>query len=102
LEVRTTKRHSRSCTVAAQAAQLHMVLGLGGNQLSSVHVGAKRGGNDYAAVFLLVILQDRDERAADGESRSVEGVDELRLACSARAELDVRATSLERFGVAAG
>ena len=64
--------------------------------------GRSAAGIDDRAVLLLIVLENRDQRAADGEARSVQRVHELRLAGAAGAELDVRAARLERLGVAAG
>src|SRR5207237_6362975 len=71
------------------------------NFFGAVHVRAQGGRNSDRTVLLLVILQDGDERPADRESGSVQGVDEIRPAATLRTELDVRAPRLERLGVAA-
>src|ERR1700722_18513579 len=50
-------------------------------QLSrSAHVGRKHGRNDDTAILLLIILQDGDERASDGDAGPVQRVHRLRLA----------------------
>ena len=36
--------------------------------------------NHHRPVLLLVVLEDRDQRAADGQARAVQRVDELGLA----------------------
>src|SRR5262245_50297539 len=68
----------------------------------AVEVRPQRLWNDDGSVLLLVVLEDGNERAADGEPRSVQRVNELRFAAAAGAELDVGAAGLESFGVAAG
>ena len=50
----------------------------------AVHVRAQRVRNDDGAVLLLVVLQNRNQRAADGQAGSVQRVDELRLAGAGR------------------
>ena len=42
--------------------------------------GRSASGIDDRAVLLLVVLEDRDQRAADGEAGAVQRVHELRLA----------------------
>jgi hypothetical protein len=37
----------------------------------SAHVRSQRFGNDHGAVSLLIVLQNRDPRAADGQARTV-------------------------------
>ena len=58
---------------------LMVTLGRGHQALAPVQVGAQRLGHDHAAVLLLVVLEDRDQRPADGEAGAVEGVDEAGL-----------------------
>ena len=36
----------------------------------AAHIGLQRGRDRDAAVLVLVVLQDRDQRAADGDARS--------------------------------
>ncbi len=67
----------------------------------AAHVGAQRVGDDDGAVGLLVVLEDRDERAADGESRAVQRVHELRLTRFGIAPARLHAPRLKRFAVAA-
>src|SRR6266542_166123 len=45
----------------------------------AIHVGAERFGDNDAAILLLIVLDDRDPRAADGEAAAVQGVSELGL-----------------------
>src|SRR5437762_2026577 len=40
----------------------------------ATHVGAKRLGDEHRSVGLLVVLQDRNQRAPDGEARAVQRV----------------------------
>src|SRR5688572_26962297 len=67
-----------------------------------VHEGAESLRDDYGSVSLLIILENRDQRAADRESGSVQRVDELSLPRALRAVLDAGAARLEGFRVAAG
>ena len=46
--------------------------------------GRSASGIDDRAVLLLVVLEDRDQRAADGEAGAVQRVHELGLAASRR------------------
>src|ERR1700741_4036367 len=48
--------------------------------LRAAHVAAQSGRDDYRAVALLVVLQDRDQGAADGEARAVQRMEMLGLA----------------------
>ena len=47
--------------------------------------GRSAAGTTTRAVLLLVVLEDRDQRAADREARAVQRVHELRLAGPAAA-----------------
>src|SRR5581483_8770581 len=71
--------------------------------VAAVHVRAQRLRDGYRAILLLVVLENRNYRAADREARSVQRVNEFGLARAggAGAELDVGAARLERLGVAA-
>src|SRR5205807_2961789 len=42
------------------------------------HVGTQRLGDRHRAIFVLVVLEHRDQGAADGEARAVQGVHEAR------------------------
>ena len=48
--------------------------------------GRSASGIDHRAVGLLVVLEHRDQRAADGQARAVQGVHELGLAGALRPE----------------
>src|SRR5690606_34547501 len=61
----------------------------------AAHVGPQHFGNYDAAVRLLVVLQDGDERADDRQPGAVECVDEARAATIRWAIADVRAARLE-------
>src|SRR6185437_11451828 len=52
--------------------------GRAGNRREPAHVGTQRLGNRHRAVLVLVVLQDRDQRAADREARAVQRVHEAR------------------------
>src|SRR5260221_11629625 len=72
------------------------------NSLAAVHVGPKRRRNRHRPVLFLIILENRDERPPDRETRPVERVHEFGLSGAAGAELDIRAPGLKRLGIAAG
>src|SRR5262245_46234241 len=67
----------------------------------TVHVRAERLRQQDAAVRLLPVLEDRDQRPPDREPRAVERVHVRGLRALARAELDPRAASLIRLEVGA-
>src|SRR5881394_2659888 len=52
--------------------------GRAGNRREAVHVGTQRFGDGHRAVLVLVVLQHRDQGAADREARAVQGVHEAR------------------------
>src|SRR5579862_3785369 len=54
--------------------------GLGGNRCHATHERNKRLRHSHRSVGVLVVLEDRDERASDGESRSVDRMQRLDLA----------------------
>ena len=64
-------------------------------------VRAQSFGHYHAAVGLLVVFEDRDPGAADGESAAVESVDEVGFA-AARLGLDRGAACLVGLEVGAG
>src|SRR6266568_1396779 len=64
------------------------------------HVGLKNGWNIHTAVGALIVLHDRNQRTPDGEPRSVERVNELRLAFLV-AEARLHASRLKRLEVRA-
>jgi len=69
------------------------------------HIGAERRRNDNAPIRLLVVFQNREERPAHCESRSVQRVDELCLGVfliTRCAIANIGATSLKRLKVATG
>lgn len=65
-----------------------------------MHVGPQGFGDCDGAVFLLIVFEDGDEGAADGEAGSVEGVYEFGFFVAL--ESDVCAASLEVEAVGAG
>src|SRR6266542_6993118 len=88
--------------VPACVVPKEMLLGscAGGDELHAAHVGMQRGGHVDAAIGALVILHDRDKRAADGEARAVQRMHELGLAlCISVARL--HPPRLKRLAVAA-
>ena len=50
----------------------------GRDRVQPAHVGPQRLGDRHRAVLVLVVLQHRDQRAADGEARAVQRMDEAR------------------------
>ncbi len=68
----------------------------------AVHVWDEGLGNYDAAVGLLVIFEDGEPGAADGQAAAVERVDELGLARPSWAVADVGAAGLEGLEVGAG
>ena len=64
--------------------------------------GRSASGTTTRAVGLLVVLENRDQRAADGEARAVQRVRVLGLLRAVGAEADVGAARLEGLAVAAG
>src|SRR5689334_20814759 len=65
-------------------------------------VGLQRGGHADGAVRLLVMFEQADDRAREGDARPVQGVDEARLLSGRRPIADVRAARLEVEEVGAG
>src|SRR5687767_10480712 len=47
---------------------------IGSDMVEAPHIGAQRMRDAHAAIGLLVVLENGDHRAADGEGRSIEGV----------------------------
>src|SRR4051812_13178478 len=72
----------------------------GGDALDAAQIRPQRRGNHHRAVRLLVVLEDGDQRAPDGEAGAVERVRESGLAALG-AVADVGATRLEVLAVAA-
>src|SRR5262245_64540496 len=73
----------------------------GCDPLDPAHVGPEHGGDTNGAVGLLIVLEDRDQRAADGQARAVQRVTVLRPAPARRAVLQVEPARLERLAVRA-
>ena len=63
--------------------------------LQAAHVGHERVRDGDAAILLLVVLQDGDQRAADGEAGAVEGMDEAVVLAALGAVARVHAPRLE-------
>src|SRR3954470_23636283 len=51
-------------------------LGRAGDRREAVHVGPQRLGDGHRAILVLVVLQHRDQRPTDRQTRAVERVDE--------------------------
>ncbi len=68
----------------------------------AVHVGLEGVGDADGAVGLLVVLEDGEIGAADGEAAAVEGVDELGFLGAFGLVADVGAAGLEALEVGAG
>ena len=57
-----------------------ILAGISGRQhRQAAHVGAQHFGHRHAAVGLLVVLQHRNQGAAHGQTRAVQGVQQLVL-----------------------
>ena len=76
--------------------------GLNADDGFAVHVGDQGVGDADGAVGLLVVLEDGEVGAADGEAAAVEGVQELGLLRAGGAVADVGAAGLEALEVGAG
>src|SRR5438067_9563123 len=97
---RPAKSVSRSFRLARRSAR--QLPAVRSDSFHAAHIRMKRGGNLDGSVLLLVVLQDRDQRAADGQAGPIQRVDELGLSGALVAELDVRAAGLERLRITAG
>src|SRR5512138_3421070 len=69
--------------------------------LATVHVRPQRARDGHRSVFMLVILEDRNQGTAHSQTGSVERMDEFRASTTYRPELDVGATCLKRLRIAA-
>src|ERR1035437_2276006 len=72
------------------------------DDMFSVHVGDEGVGDADGAVGLLIVFEDGEVGAADGEAAAVEGVDELGFFLAGGFEADVGAAGLEGLEVRAG
>ena len=70
------------------------------DRLQASHVRLKGSGNLHAAARSLIVFHDRDQRAADGQTGTVQGVHELGLALLV-AKTRLHAARLERLEIAA-
>ena len=76
---------------------------LGGDAFEPAHIGAKRFRNEDGAVGLLVVLENGEPGASDGEAAAIDGVDEFGFRfATGGLETNVGATGLEAFEVGAG
>src|SRR6267378_4119360 len=66
------------------------------------HVGSQDFRHDNRAIGLLVVFDHGDPSAANGETRTVQGMDKFALAAGLRLEADTGAAGLKRFAVRAG
>src|SRR5271165_2305165 len=64
-------------------------------------VKTQRFGNDHAAIRLLIILDDRNPGASDGEAAAIQGMHEFALSRAFRAITNVGTPSLKRLEVRA-
>src|SRR5215469_7111106 len=71
------------------------------DRLHPAHIGLQRVGHGDAAILLLIILQDGDEGAADGDARAVERMDEARPLPLLRAKAPIHAPRLEVAAIGA-
>src|SRR5688572_26444691 len=74
----------------------------GRDPVKPTHVRNQGGRHAYAPVRLLVILQDGDEGAADGEARTVDGVQDRGALFAGALEAQAQAARLEVPEVRAG
>src|SRR5689334_9056539 len=65
------------------------------NPLGAADVRTKRGRDDHRAISLLVLLEDRNQRATNREARAVERVDRTRSLAGRRPVADLGAPRLE-------
>src|SRR5579884_1785415 len=72
------------------------------DSLQPAHVAAQHLRYCDGTVGVLVIFENRDERAADGQTRAVERVDEARALAFGRAEARVHTPRLELAADRAG
>src|SRR5215471_20321783 len=79
-----------------------MTMGRSVANFGGAEIGPKSFRNLDRAVLALVVLQDRDERAAHGEGRAVQRVDELGFLVLGAAESNGSAPRLECLAVGAG
>src|SRR5689334_3098551 len=70
--------------------------------LQASHIRPQGFGNDDGPVLLLVVLENRDERTADGQAGAVERVHVLHFAGAVRPKLDAGPARLETLRIAAG
>jgi hypothetical protein len=66
------------------------------------HIRSERTRQDYAAIGLLVVLEDGHQRAADRDARAIQGVQRLGLARGGIAPARLQAARLVGLVVAAG
>src|ERR1700738_5535399 len=66
------------------------------------HIRLQRRGDYDGAVGLLIIVDDCDPGAADGQAGTVQSVDEITFAAGFWLEADAGAARLESFAIGAG
>src|SRR5260370_28692156 len=69
------------------------------DHLLPAHIGLERLGDRDGAVVALKVLEDRDHRAADRQTRAVEGVHRLRPLAFRRTVARLHALRLERAAI---
>src|SRR5690349_2780348 len=72
------------------------------NAIDAAHVGLERFGDHDRIVRLLIILEDRDQRASDGKTGAVERMDKTRILLALGPIARVHAARLEVTAVRAG
>ena len=104
LERKYTKRKAKNEIPALDLYSLHSVFVTLSRlyHFQPAHVRAQHVRHAHGPVFLLIVLEHRDKRAANRQARAVQRVHVFGFARSAYLEFDVRAACLKRFGVAAG
>src|SRR3989304_6904960 len=66
------------------------------------HIGPQGLRDDHAAVLLLVVFQDRKEGSANGQSRSVQGMNIFGLFTALGPKPDIPSTGLKGLKIATG
>src|SRR5690606_3840157 len=72
------------------------------HSLESAHIGLQGGRNRDGSILLLIVLHHSDQGAADRQTRTVQGVQELGLLLARALEPGLHAPGLEVAAVRAG
>src|SRR5579871_1332629 len=70
--------------------------------VEAAHIGTQRLGNEHRTVRLLIIFQNRHERASDGEPRAVQRMDEAGVLFALCTVARIHAAGLEVAAIRAG